>query len=87
MLRFYERLKQLLLTRSFRRMPLVYMLPRRPQLSQRGQQKVSSDHNEPNTSSNCDDTQQQFLKVTISDYNFPTLLYFSNIRECISVFE
>lgn len=73
MLRLYERRKQLLLTRSFRRMPLVYMLPHRPQLSQRGQQKVSFDDNQQNTSPSCDDTQQQFLKVTISNYNFPTL--------------
>lgn len=54
-------------------MPLVYMLPHRPQLSQRGQQKVSFDDNQQNTSPSCDDTQQQFLKVTISNYNFPTL--------------
>lgn len=80
MLRFYERRKQLLLTRSFRRMPLVYMLPRRPQLSQGGQQKVSFDDIEQNSSHNCDDTQQQFLKVTISNYNFPMLLWISNTR-------
>lgn len=49
MLRFYERRKRLLLTRSFRSMPLVYMLPHRPQLSQRGQQKVSSDDNQQNS--------------------------------------
>lgn len=70
MLRFYERRKRLLITRSFRRMPLVYMLPHTPQLSQRGQQKVSFDI-EQNSSPSCDDTQQPFLKVTISNYNFP----------------
>lgn len=49
------------------------MLPRRAQLSQRGQQKVSFDDSQQNNSLNFDDTQQPFLNVTISDGNFPTL--------------
>lgn len=55
-------------------MPLVYMLPSTAQSSQRGQQKVSSDDNQQNRPPSCDDTQQQYLKVTISNYNFPVLL-------------
>lgn len=55
-------------------MPLVYMLPSTAQSSQRGQQKVSSDDNQQNRPPSCDDTQQQYLKVTISNYNFPALL-------------
>lgn len=74
MLRFYERRKQSLLSRSFRRMPLVYMLSSTAQSSQRGPQKVSSDDNQQNGSPSCDDTHQQYLKVTISNYNFPALL-------------
>lgn len=55
-------------------MPLVYMLPSTAQWSQRGQQKVSTDDNQQNGFPSCDDTQQQYLNVTISNYNFPALL-------------
>lgn len=50
------------------------MHPGTAQLSQRGQQKVSSDDNQQNSPPSCDDTQLQYLKVTISNYNFPALL-------------
>lgn len=71
MLSFYERRKRLLLTRSFRRMPLVYMLPHRAQLSQRGQQKVSFDDREQKTllpvvMTRCSNFSQWLLVIIIS---------------------